>query len=423
MKRPTRASPAQYEPMTGKDIVQQIKREIDSGYFNPLSLSDFADHYFVHPNYLSDLFFREVGSNFTKYLTAVRIEKARQYLKYTEFSIEKITSMVGYTDRGYFSRMFKAITGVGPGEYRKSFIDKLKSCNEEYVYVSVFRDEPLVIEQDMHGLQYFAKSHNVRAILEAPEDYYDVQLSIHILENVIRRQPAGLMVCATEKEFIPYINAAIDKGIPTITVDCDAPESRRIALVSSNWLEIGRELGLALAKAIHESGKIFALGMSKSHNTQVAYRALNDAMKDYPDILLLGVHDDEGSAKVAEQITQKLLALHPDVAGIVALDSRSAIGACAAIQKAQLKGRVKVTSVDMTRQHIELLKNEHIEMLYGQKRSLFTYYGGKLLYDCNHGAPEISKSIDKTQFYNIPSFIDTGCIRITRDNVEMLFGK
>lgn len=403
--------------LRGRDIILKIKREIDTGYFNPISLSDFSAQYYMSSNYLSNLFRQEVGSSFSKYLTSIRIDKSKQYLKYTDFTLEKIADLIGYNDRGYFSRMFKEACGISASEYRKDAMTQAENCSEEYVYIAVFKNDPLMFEQDLYGLSYFSKEYHVRAIIAAPEEI-DNELGAHILESVIERRPAGIMVCAHDPIYTPFINEAMDKGIPTVTVDCDAPESKRIAIVSSNWNVIGEVMAAELAKMINYKGKVACLGMPVSTDMKMAYPAFCRAMAEFPDIDVLGEYDDKSKSLFAEQITSGLLAAHPDLSGIAGFDSRSAIGACRTLKKSNLRGVVKVASIDMTSEHISLLRDGYIDMLLGQKRSLFTYYGGLLLYHCNHGSLEISKRLHNGLFINVPHFIDTGFIKLTRDNLD-----
>ena len=405
--------------LSGKDVVVEIKKWIESNYFNQISLGELAEQYFINLNYLCELFLRETGKNFRTYVTDVRLKKAEQYLIFTDFTIDRISDLIGYKERGYFTRVFKNSYGVSPGHFRRKNLEKAAENAEKYVYIAVFRDDPLILDQDIYGLEYFAKQCNVHAMIEAPAEY-DSELSVHILENVIKRHPAGIMVCAPDDLFIPYINDAVEKGIPTITVDCDIPGSKRLATVSSNWKEIGRIMATEAVKAINYRGKVALLDMRSmsSPNMKDAFNAFSAIATQHKEVQLLGEFDDHGNAAWAKQITNELLDEHPDIAALLGFDSKSAIGICQVLKERNLKGKVKVFSVDMTTNHIALLREGYINLLIGQKRSLFTYYGGRILYDINHSNLEIAKGIAYNKFLNVPDFIDTGLIVIDRDNLE-----
>jgi len=53
-----------------------------------------------------------------EYIIAKRIERAKLLLRITPpISIKQVSSMIGYTDQYYFSRIFKSVTGMSPTDY------------------------------------------------------------------------------------------------------------------------------------------------------------------------------------------------------------------------------------------------------------------------------------------------------------------
>ena len=91
---------------------------------NQLTLEKAADHFKISYYYLSRMFKEQIGTNFVSYLTLLRLEKAIGYLKNTDYSIEKIALMVGFTDRNSFARSFKKNYNTTPGSYRKNVSEK-----------------------------------------------------------------------------------------------------------------------------------------------------------------------------------------------------------------------------------------------------------------------------------------------------------
>jgi transcriptional regulator GlxA family with amidase domain len=61
------------------------------------------------------------GDSPIMYLQRVRIEAARRQLELSRDSIEEIAWQVGYEDSSSFNRLFRRITGMAPGAYRKRF--------------------------------------------------------------------------------------------------------------------------------------------------------------------------------------------------------------------------------------------------------------------------------------------------------------
>lgn len=59
-----------------------------------------------------------MGKGFLSYLTGYRITQAKLLLKHTSMSIIDISSAVGFKTQSYFSKTFKAMTGMTPRQYR-----------------------------------------------------------------------------------------------------------------------------------------------------------------------------------------------------------------------------------------------------------------------------------------------------------------
>jgi len=99
-------------------IVRAAMDIIQERYAEDLTLTSIAETLFVSPNYLSSLFKTETGSTFTHHLTKARMNRAKQLLRETNQKIYQICEQVGYADQAHFSRMFKALEGMSPFDYR-----------------------------------------------------------------------------------------------------------------------------------------------------------------------------------------------------------------------------------------------------------------------------------------------------------------
>jgi two-component system response regulator YesN len=99
-------------------IVESIVLDIMNQYDKPLVLSDFAKKYHMNPDYLSRLFKKETGKNFSDLVMECRIEKAKELLERTNYKYFEISCLVGYEDYRYFSQVFKKSVGMTPGEYK-----------------------------------------------------------------------------------------------------------------------------------------------------------------------------------------------------------------------------------------------------------------------------------------------------------------
>ena len=98
-----------------------IARAYLSAHFSDpnLMLQDVADTVHMSQSHFSTLFSQETGLTFTRYLTALRIGKAKELLATTQLRTSQIAFSVGYNDAHYFSYLFKKNTGLTPSEYRR----------------------------------------------------------------------------------------------------------------------------------------------------------------------------------------------------------------------------------------------------------------------------------------------------------------
>ena len=103
----------------GNCIVRKAKDYIDKNYMcDEISLRSVANAVGLSPNYFSALFKKEVGQNFSDYLTKIRILKSKDLLSCTSKLIYEVAFEVGFRDYRYFSQIFKKHTGQTPREFQ-----------------------------------------------------------------------------------------------------------------------------------------------------------------------------------------------------------------------------------------------------------------------------------------------------------------
>ncbi len=101
------------------DIVGEVMDYIEQNYADEeLSLNLLASHVNFSPNHLSMIFSQQTGKTFIKYLTDLRMNKAKELLRCTGKRSSSIAVEVGYRDPHYFSYLFKKTQGITPTQYR-----------------------------------------------------------------------------------------------------------------------------------------------------------------------------------------------------------------------------------------------------------------------------------------------------------------
>lgn len=84
-----------------------------------LTLQEIADHVHLHPNYLCKIFKTNTSQSVFDCLTQLRISKAKELLRDDSLSIAQVGELSGFHSMEFFSRKFKAVTGMTPTQYRK----------------------------------------------------------------------------------------------------------------------------------------------------------------------------------------------------------------------------------------------------------------------------------------------------------------
>lgn len=110
---------AQKRRESQKKIAEQALEYLKRNYNKEdLSLNDIAAFLNISVPYLAVLFKQETKQNFSAHLLEVRMEKAKELLRTTGYTVNEIAEQVGYNSSQYFAVCFKKYTGISPGVYR-----------------------------------------------------------------------------------------------------------------------------------------------------------------------------------------------------------------------------------------------------------------------------------------------------------------
>ena len=106
---------------SGKRNLTEVRNHLDTHYTEKITLDELADTFYINKFYLTRLFKEQFGVSISTYLLGQRITHAKKLLRFSNYSMEKIAQECGMNDANYFSRMFKKVEGISPGEYRRKW--------------------------------------------------------------------------------------------------------------------------------------------------------------------------------------------------------------------------------------------------------------------------------------------------------------
>lgn len=262
------------------------------------------------------------------------------------------------------------------------------------------------------GVQDAAKNlgDHIQVELHGPETW-DAILEAHTIFQLIERRVDGIIVTAgNARALVPAINKAIEAGIPVITFDSDAPDSKRLAFVGTDNYRAGYTAGILMAQWVGIDG---ALGVSSypgpSHLMERLQGFKQGVASIHPTIPIFEIND-EGKIRSAQPRIAALLNAHPEVNGIFAAHGNPTEGAVKAAQ-AVASRQVHVLGFDFSQEVIQLIESNQLRATVGQDPYLMGYMSLLLAHTAKHTAP------DTPPFRKLPSHIDTGTQILDKSNI------
>lgn len=100
--------------------IEQAVQLLHQNFNNDLQIQQYAQQCNVSTCWFIRSFRERMGMTPQKYLTAIRINKAKELLRSSSYNISEIAAVVGYQNPLYFSRIFKKCTGCSPMAYKQN---------------------------------------------------------------------------------------------------------------------------------------------------------------------------------------------------------------------------------------------------------------------------------------------------------------
>lgn len=187
-----------------------------------------------------------------------------------------------------------------------------------------------VFESAFKGAQAAAKKaaeksekHDVLVVSRTPkgEDPAAQARAIREAAKAAAKAPKGtqaiLVSCSNAKVVGPAIDEAVKLGIPVMTFDSDAADSKRFAFLGADDGKIGERVLDELAPLIGKKGKVAILaGNQDAGNLRARVAGVQKAAKErYPEIAIVGVFNHEETPKAAVAKLEEVEKRHPDLAG------------------------------------------------------------------------------------------------------------
>lgn len=290
--------------------------------------------------------------------------------------------------------------------------------NERYILVTVLSKLPYW-QSAAAGLSKAGAQYGVKVDVRGPETY-DAQAEVKEFRDAMALKPAGILVSVADTALMqPAINDAIDAGIPVITIDADAPSSKRLYFIGTNNLQAGRLGGQRVIDKLHGKGNVVFYSIPQT-NVDERLKGYKDVFADHPAIKIVEVFNTKGDSGNAFDRTQHWLTEKgvDHVDAFVCLDSSAGKDVAEAVKRNNATDRI-IVAMDTEEATLNLIKNGVIDSTIAQKPFTMAYYGLKGLDDIHHYPVDLKKDYATDSFSPFPRYVDTGVSLVDKVNVDL----
>jgi ribose transport system substrate-binding protein len=249
---------------------------------------------------------------------------------------------------------------------------------------------------------------------------YDPKAERDALDQAVQQKATGILLGVTDPGLLKdSIDKAVAAGIPVLTMDSDAPMSKRLFFLGTNNYQVGVTGGLRLAQELKGKGNVVVFTMPDQHNMQDRLHGYRDALERTPNIKVVRVVDIQGDPRIAFDTTTQILGKEKDqVDAFVCLEAQSGKEVAGVLNSYHVAGKV-VMAMDTDPETLELIRSGAIAATISQKPYTMAFVGMQMLDNLYHHKPSnLETDWSKDSFAPIPSFVDTGSALIDKTNVD-----
>jgi ribose transport system substrate-binding protein len=296
------------------------------------------------------------------------------------------------------------------------------SADERYVLVAT-NVKVSYWQQSFAGLTRAAAEMKVKAEMVGPESY-DPAAERDELRRAVQRKATGILISVGDAKVLgPEIDNAIAQGIPVVTIDSDAPASKRLTFIGTDNYRAGVTGAQVVMRQLHGKGSVAVYTIEGQENLAERLHGYRETFAAQPGVKIAEVVDMKGDPRVAFDRTRELLAKSPQPDAYVCLEAIACPEVADVLQRSNVTGKV-VVAMDTDQRTLEAVQKGLITATIGQKPFTMAYLAVKLLDDLHHHPPApLDKNWSQDSFSPLATFIDTGATLIDKSNVEQFISE
>ena len=298
-------------------------------------------------------------------------------------------------------------------------------AKKHYYYIGAVNAHPYFLDAWL-GIEYTKKALNVDITVLGPNDY-DTAKEAAAIEQTIPKKPDGIMVPLWDSAPVPAIKKAMAAGIPVVAVYTTVPDSGAIGYVGLDNYMAGYDTAVELIKRGGPSGKLGIIMNAGASNTEAKKAGALAALKDSKWEVVVQA-EDKANTEAAIEAAKSMFNSHPEITGVLGLDSSSGTGLGRAIEELGLQKK-KMTIVVHDREDVTLdyIDKGLIAATVEAKTAIAPYLAVLLMQDYNgrKQAKDVPISINNwdSGVKSFPQFVYVGSVIIDKSNVKNFLRK
>ena len=264
-----------------------------------------------------------------------------------------------------------------------------------------------------------AEFKGIRFDFTGPQSY-DPKAERDALDQAVQKKATGILPSVADASVLKdSIDKAIAAGVPVITIDSDAPSSKRLFFIGTNNYQAGFTGGQRLAQELKGKGSVVVFTMPDQPNLQDRLRGYKDALAKSPNIKITRVVDIQGDPRIAFDTTTQIVGKERDkVDGFVCLEAQSGKEVAGVLSSYKVTGKV-VIAMDTDQETLDWIQKGVIAATIAQKPYTMAFVGMQMLDNLyHHKPPSLDADWAKDGYAPIPMFVDTGSDLIDKANVQ-----
>lgn len=268
------------------------------------------------------------------------------------------------------------------------------------------------------GFRDAARGLGVKSDFQGP-NFHSPEEELKIFKEAVAHHPSGILVSPARPDlFNDAINEAIGAGIPVITMDTDAPDSKRILYIGTDNRQAGMESGRQMVSVMNGKGQLVVVTVSGQLNVEERLRGAQEVFAKYPGIKIVHTLDDQGDPRTANDLVSALFTKKETVDGILCLEASGGPGTGEALDRFDLMDKIPVVAMDRNPETLDYIQKKAISVTIGQKPYTMAFYGLRFLDDLHHNVVhEFNKDWQAAPASPLPARVDTGTNLINAGNL------